>query len=58
MLVTVQVTIAVIVPLRTSPVYITVVTRRWIPLIGTIYEASGLVQAADGTLVLARIPIH
>ena len=58
MIVTIQVTITVVVPFITRPIRLTIVSRRWVPFVGTIYEASGLVQAADGTLILARVPIR
>ena len=58
MVVTVAVTITTVVPLVSHPIRVTIVTRRWVPFIETIYEASGIAQAADGTLVLARVPIH
>ena len=51
MLVTVQVTIAVVVPSRTSPVLVTLVRRQFIPVVGKVSEASGVVQATVGTLV-------
>ena len=57
MIVTIQVTITVVVPFITRPIRLTIVSRRWVPFVGTKYEASGLVQAADGTLILARVPI-
>ena len=58
MIVMIQVTITVVVPFITRPIRLTIVSRRWVPFAGTIYDASGVVQATDGGLILARVPIR